>query len=196
MLELVFVIVVIGIISAMVIPRIDRDNMFEATNQLLNHIKYTQHLAMTEDIYDDGNALWFNQRWQVQLNVCGSYTVFSDRDGVAGANRADAAFDPETKNKRLFGDPACVAPANTADYENLNLNNNYNIINIATAGCGGNNIAFDTLGRPYIGTANINGVLQVPCQIVLTDGANAETILIQPETGYACMLDAAGINCI
>ena len=52
MLELVFVIVIIGILAAAIIPRMDRDSIYEASEQLLSHIRYTQHLAMTDNIYD------------------------------------------------------------------------------------------------------------------------------------------------
>ena len=49
MLELVFVIVVSGILAATFIPRFDRDNLQEAADQVISHIRYTQHLAMVDD---------------------------------------------------------------------------------------------------------------------------------------------------
>ncbi|MGD9717776.1 MAG: type II secretion system protein, partial [Sulfurimonadaceae bacterium] len=45
MLELVFVIVVIGILAAVIIPRMDRDNASEAAIELQSQIRYAQHLA-------------------------------------------------------------------------------------------------------------------------------------------------------
>ena len=58
MIELVFVIVVIGIITAVMLPRIDRDNVYEAAQQLISHIKYTQHLAMMDNKFDDTDDEW------------------------------------------------------------------------------------------------------------------------------------------
>ena len=52
MLELVFVIVVAGIIAAVVIPNTKTNPAQEAAIQLLSHIRYTQHLAMVDDKYD------------------------------------------------------------------------------------------------------------------------------------------------
>lgn len=49
MIELVFVIVIVGIISVMIAPSFDRNNLREAADQLVSHIRYTQHLAMMDN---------------------------------------------------------------------------------------------------------------------------------------------------
>ena len=134
MLELVFVIVVVGILAAMVIPRIDRDNRFEAATQVLNHIKYTQHLAMTEDVYDDTAGVnWYMGRWQIQFYGCGGYAVSKDI-GLNGGNpaRAESASDPQT-GRTLFTDALCTMPANVADYERVNLAGYFDVAGIATS---------------------------------------------------------------
>ena len=200
MLELVFVIVIAGILAAMIIPRLDRDNMFEAANQLLNHIKYTQHLAMTEDVYNDTNVNWFQDRWGIDLYNCGGYSVYSDknRDGIADQN--ESAIDPQSKNV-LQTTNACVE--NAGSFEKVVLSNHYNIVSITSNNPGGcvfvgtdAIIKFDNLGRPYSANA-INGVMKLNCEITLTGASGAtEIIRIHPETGYACMLDVAGVNCI
>ena len=211
MLELVFVIVVIGIISAMVIPRMDRDSIFEAANQVVKHIKYTQHLAMTEDVYDADTPTWWRRRWEIQLYRCGGYAIHSDADlnNSPTAAQNEAAFDPESKNKRIFVTGTCVSNfvgtvlSPGGDYDRANLAAEYDISpatggGLAFAGCGAGlsaQISFDNLGRPY-SSNGINALLQTPCNIVLTDGsANTVTVQIQPETGYACILNAGG-NCI
>ena len=199
MLELVFVIVVIGIISAMVIPRMDRDSLFEATNQTLNHIKYTQHLAMTQDVYSDTDNAWFMRRWQMQFYACGGYVIHSDSNPVLGVAPgapalADAAIDPQT-GKRLFTTNTCQE--DPAYYDKISLEQNFGITNITlSATCGGSDIAFDTLGRPYSNISAVNGVLKQDCDIRLTSASGNEIIRIHPETGYACMLNAAGTDCI
>jgi len=191
MLELIFVIVIIGIMAALVIPRMDRDVRMEATNQLLTHIKYTQHLAMTEDVYSDVVANWFLARWTIQLYACGGYVVYTDTNLGGGANRAEAALEPQSR-KSLFIDNLCTMPMPVTDYEKVNLAGYFDVTNISTIGCGvapGLSIAFDTLGRPY-SSATINGVLQQNCEITLTFNSGLpEIIRIHPETGYACILD-------
>ena len=194
MLELVFVIVVIGIIAAMVIPRMDRDSLYEATNQTLNHIKYTQHLAMTQDMYSDTDPNWFLQRWQMQFYACGGYVVYSDTNQGGGPDIIEAAVDPQTR-KPLFTTNVCAE--NPAYYDRISLMNSYGITGITTSTpCGGQDIAFDTLGRPYSNTNAVNGVLKQNCDITITSSTGSEIIRIHPETGYACILNAAGTACI
>lgn len=201
LIELVFVIVVIGILSAMIIPRLERDSIFEATTQVLNHIKYTQHLAMTEDVYNDQINNWFLSRWKIQFFSCGGYTVYSDQNRLGGAPaQSDAAIDPQTK-KFLFTTGLCTE--NAQSYEKVVLSTYYDIVGNAgtsaftlSAGCPAQFISFDTLGRPY-GTNTINGVLKQNCEIILTSGTGrSETIRIHPETGYACILNTASNSCI
>lgn len=62
MIELVFVIVVIGILAAVIIPNTRTNPLQEAAIQLLSHIKYTQHLAMTDDTYDENDPNWYKKR--------------------------------------------------------------------------------------------------------------------------------------
>ena len=194
MLELVFVIVVIGIISALVIPRMDRDTLFEATNQTLNHIKYTQHLAMTQDVYSDTDPNWFLERWKLQFYSCGGYVVYSDTNHGGGPDRNESALDPQT-GKRLFTTNVCAE--NPLDYDKISLEKNFGITNIGfNVACGGQDVAFDILGRPY-GANTLNGVLKQNCDITLTSSTgDNEIIRIHPETGYACILNAAGNACI
>ncbi|MCF6310454.1 MAG: type II secretion system GspH family protein, partial [Sulfurimonas sp.] len=52
MLELVMVIVVIGILAAVMLPRVASDRLAEAATQVISHIRYTQHLAMVDDQFD------------------------------------------------------------------------------------------------------------------------------------------------
>lgn len=102
MLELIFVVVVAGILAATIVPRFNRDNLQEAADQVISHIRYTQHLAMVDDKFlSDKNIsrfsntiksqkellYWYKGRWQIYFfNVSGetppnsftSYTIFSD----------------------------------------------------------------------------------------------------------------------
>ena len=84
MIELVFVIAIVGILSAVLTPNFQRDTLMEAANQLVSHIRYTQHLAMMDNKFDPKSEFWFKDRWQMQFveNVNGdkfwSYTIYCD----------------------------------------------------------------------------------------------------------------------
>ena len=45
MIELVFVIVIAGILSAMIASSFDGNNLRQAADQIVSHIRYTQHLG-------------------------------------------------------------------------------------------------------------------------------------------------------
>ena len=96
MLELVFVIIIIGILSVTISPNFQRDSLQEAANQLVSHIRYTQHLAMMDNKFDNNDATWFKERWQLRFsrsmnseNVW-AYTIFSDSSNHdQGVNTGD-----------------------------------------------------------------------------------------------------------
>ena len=56
MLELVFVIVIVGILSYFVSSSFQRNPLREAADQVVSHIRYTQHLAMIDDKFDPNDA--------------------------------------------------------------------------------------------------------------------------------------------
>lgn len=175
MLELVFVIVVVGILAAALIPRMDRDTLYEATEQLLSHIKYTQHLALVDNVYDANNANWFQERWRITFDDANDqYAVSRGLPAVV----SDYAKDPLNKKPMngMLGDN---------DYD---LNDKYSV----SVGVGGatTRIAFDHLGRPYVFTATdpmtpTQYLLTANFDINVSDGTETATIRLRPETGYA-----------
>lgn len=161
MLELVFVIVVIGILAAAIIPSTRTNPAQEAAIQLLSHIRYTQHLAMIDDKYDAANPTWFQERWQIAFTG-NTYSILSN--GVP-------AIDPSNS----------AAPLQTID-----LNSDYSVTVVSA--CGANPIfSFDHLGRPLYGalTSTYGELMTANCRLTLNSGAESVTIDIIPETGYA-----------
>lgn len=166
MIELIMIIVVVGILAVAVIPRVDRDTLVEATNQVASHVRYTQHLAMLDNKYDPRDSNWYRNRWKITFNN-NSYSITS-----GGTN----AKNPQAPGKDL----------NPTESPELNLGAKYGITNIIST-CG-NNIIFDEIGRPYFdfsGEVGVNGLLQNDCNITISDGGNKNGIItIYKETGY------------
>jgi len=175
MLELVFVIVVIGIISAVAFPRMSDNNLRTAADQVVSHIRYTQHLAMQDDKFSPNDAEWFKGRWAIRFyenlsftnttcpvenfNGIWAYTIFSDNPGYTGnPNLSEMARDPENPSQFLsggFNNTLCVNNSDNApDAQStlgLRLNEKYGITNITFGGgCRSTvrYINFDYLGRP------------------------------------------------
>ena len=197
MLELILVIVIVGILSFALVNGWERNTLREAADQLVNHIRYTQHLAMQEDKFDPAatpaNQPWFASNWQIWVRVFGGdlyYEVFSDQDKNTNSDATEEAIDP-LSGTRLGNS---IAGVGLPDNRNLRLTEKYGIINVAfspncAVGAGGK-VAFDSLGRPhgnvsYAAAAPYAFHLNAACNIILTDNqARAVTITVQPETGY------------
>lgn len=165
MLELVFVIVVMGILAAAIIPSTRTNPAQEAAIQLLSHIRYTQHLAMVNDKYDASNANWFQNRWQIRFNA-DSYSIVSD-------NNTNFATNPSNTGSNL---------------QNVNLNSKYSVTLSHKGSCGANAIiSFDHLGRPLVGAlvSTYGQLMTAPCQITLSSGSESVTVNIAEETGYS-----------
>lgn len=212
MLELVFVIVIIGILAAVIIPSTKTNPLQEAAIQLVSHIRYTQHLAMVDDKFDSNNLTWFKGRWQIKFsNTDGSdnrwaYAIFSDTGAYNGwPNVGETAVNPLNSSKRLTGGYSTGSIAyNDADATNkLNIGHAFSITDIdMTGGCliaddGKKRISFDNLGRPIAGPLHYSGMtspykdivlIQSRCNVILKNSEGNITIAIEPITGYTHIL--------
>jgi len=208
MLELVFVIVVIGILAAAVMNRDGSNPLREAAVQVISHIRYTQHLAMVDDRFDP-SVNWYRERWQIKFNnTVGSddewaYTIYSDsinRDGVPNVN--EIADNPLNNEKKLTGgySTGTIAYDDSDATNELNLGHKYSVTDVDFSdGCDSNDdqmwLSFDHLGRPLYRGAHLldsayedggtNRLIVQTCNIVLTSSDGNITIAIEPETGYA-----------
>jgi len=175
LLELIFVIVVVGILAAVIIPNTRANPLQEAAVQLVSHIRYTQHLALMDDKFDANEPLWFRNRWQLAFSTAGgtnSYMIFADSpaaiggayDGNPGANSTytdvEVARNPAKNNKYLIG-VAFGSFDNSATQKlskELDIGTKYGIGNFTVNGGGtgsnANRILFDHLGRPYRGNTS------------------------------------------
>ena len=209
LLELVFVIVVIGILAAVIIPKTKTNPVEEAAIQLVSHIRYTQHLAMMDDKFNVDNK-WYEERWQIRFTLGSegsdgkiAYAIFSDFNGAHSTHPElnELAKDPLTGLAITGGVTNAVKYTDEGVYSKANLGVTYNIDSITfSPPCqyyGSMRIAFDHLGRPIKGnigsttvTSNIDTLKYITqrCEISLHSGSESETIAVEPETGYAHIL--------
>lgn len=182
MLELVFVIVVIGILAAAILPRMDRDVLYEASEKLQAHIKYAQHLAMTDNVYDDSEQNWFYERWKIDLSNPSQYAISKGDSGGSFFGTNTIAEDPLTRQ-----------PMNGAVNDEYDLDSKFNVTFASTDGTTADGVlSFDHLGRPhYIASGGgepasaVADVMTNDLQITLTDAnGDTATITVTAETGY------------
>ena len=167
LLEFTFVIVVIGILSAIFIPKFSQNKLSQAANQVASHIRYTQHLALIEDKYDVNDPFWFLERWTIRFKKDlvystlppngtysnkWSYTIYSDKSHDGNPNTSEMAMNPLNNNQYLSGGYNNTLHLNNNQSMNeLRLGEKYNINDIVfSGGCRSNvlYINFDHLGRP------------------------------------------------
>ena len=201
MLELIFVIIVIGILTAIILPSTRRNPLQEAAIQLQSHIRYVQHLALIDDKYDASDVQWEKGRWQIvfSTNANGfsdnqyAYTIFSDSNSYGGsASFGEVAKNPENSKQIMSGGYASgtmdITDPSFLGMKKLNLGLSYGVTSLNLNGCNGVHLTFDYLGRPLDGThtssTSSHALLTSDCNITLSDGSDTVTITIKPETGY------------
>ena len=199
MIELVFVIIVIGILAALALPRMDRDLKQQAADSILSDIRYTQHLALSDYKHSDANASWQRSFWTIGFrcnNSSGfSEYVGSDADRGGGIGDSEAAIDP-TNGKIMNGDTTCSNTIDTDTSDRIFLGNKFGVTSInSTGGCNTiQYIGFDHLGRPHVGytgstTPDYGSYMTSACTFTFTMSDNDTfAITIEPETGYASIV--------
>jgi len=225
-IELVFVLVVIGILAAAIIPRMKTNPVKEAAIQLLHHIRYTQHLAMVDDKYNTSGGDWFKKRWQIvfinssKANNNYAYTIFSDSSGdsTGDPNVEEIAKNPLNPLQLMTGGSSGGEARLGYNHKKfpgmkkLNIGMSYGITDMKfSSSCSvhrSKRIAFDFMGRPLKGKLGgasgggntqayeSNNIIQENCIITLTNGEESVSLKITPQTGYTCILNKDGIGCI
>ena len=213
MIELVFVIVVLGILASLAMGRMDRDLRQEAASTILSHIRLTQQLALRDNKHRSDNDLrWQNGYWEWRYTLCGSgdiyYQIKSDGSNGTlggGANQQnEAAIDP-ISGKYIFLPTTYCTNRNKGsnNSENVAVTEKYGISKIErSGGCasGGTRryIAFDYLGRPHHGRngynqPNFTNIMTTDCNLTFTlstDQDNNGTmdsfiITVKSESGHS-----------
>ncbi|KFL32962.1 MULTISPECIES: prepilin-type N-terminal cleavage/methylation domain-containing protein [unclassified Sulfurospirillum] len=208
MLELVFVIVVVGILSYFAASGFQRNPLREAADQVVSHIRYTQHLAMQDDKFNPNETQWFMRRWAIRFqqnvvfggvanNNVWAYTIFSDIPNFAGhhPDLTGMALDPQNPNQFLSGGyDNTLNISDARAMQSLQLGMHYGIANVAFGGgCRADTmfIHFDYLGRPMNSfppaasthayqppAAGWHYLLTNQCQITLTDASGNTSVII------------------
>lgn len=208
LLELVIVIVVIAIIAIIAIPRFTRDNIQEAADQILSHIRYTQQLAMNDNKFDTSDPTWFKTRWTIEFTKnantgkcyvrgneenCLSYQVYTDKTKSGNLNSQNqVAKDPLNPKKYLSAGWSGISNNDIKNInESLNIQKSFGVTAVSfSKECGQNRnqgISFDELGRPMrkvsttSGGGSINATdrfFKEDCAITLTDIGGASITII------------------
>ena len=179
LIEIIFVVVIIGILSAIIAPRVKRATLDEAAQQIASHIRYTQHLALQDDKFDASDQNWSQKRWQIffanttatasggsNTQQMWTYTIFSDINKDKSPQNPEVAKNPQNPyNSIMTGGYGGNIPyflannkVNPKIMKNMNLTKKYDITTITfSGGCINNHkrISFDYSGRPLFDTPTL-----------------------------------------
>jgi len=193
MIELVFVIVVLGILASLAMGRMERDLRQEAAETILSHIRLAQQLALKDNKHrSDNNAEWQKAYWRFEYADCSDatnydgtdslfYRVGSDSDRGGNINKTESAINP-INGKYLYTFHTCNNLQADETPEVL-ISKEFGVKNIVMDtrnGCGissgssiAKHIAFDYFGRPHRGisgysTSEFQKLMVEDCNITFT----------------------------
>ena len=208
MIELVFVIVILGILASVAMGRMERDLKQEASSTILSHIRLAQQLALNDNKHrSDNDSKWQTAYWRFEYEKCDGvdryiYRVGSDADLSGGINKVESAIDP-INGKYIWADGACNSFDDLSSNESRDvyLYGRFGVEHVAhstTSGsCTSQNIGFDFLGRPHTGiasykdnnSANFQKLMTEDCILTFSMSNGEEfKIKIEAETGHSFII--------
>lgn len=149
LVELIFVIVVVGILAFALWPTKQPTQALEAARQIVAHIRYTQHLALNDDKFathtDTGGTSsiakdWYKRLWRITFSDtqadknCNSvgwrYAVYQNiagnlSDSGQPNGEIEAAMNPAEPGKKLSG---CYPGAHQNTTSSMDLTKTYGIL--------------------------------------------------------------------
>ncbi len=197
MLELVMVIVVLGILASLAMPRMERDLRQEVADNVLSAIRYTQHLALMDNKTDPNNGTWQSAYWHLRFGSYDGkiayYTISTNIDGDNNVDKLETAIDP-TNGKYMYHRAGDDSLDETDESPSIFIYKQFGVDSVLFGGgcAGGQLIAFDHLGRPHVGvysaTNDFGSYMANDCTFTLSfeDSSIADvSITIASETGHA-----------
>ena len=168
LLELVFVIVIAGILAFVLIPKSSDTKLLESANQLISHIRYAQQLALNNDQFDPNDENWYKKMWRIEFENNGTYKVWRGNEAKSNKIAPDPA-NPGQKLKDVQLKRGIIAK--------------------------GSKVIFDELGRVYseqAATKSYEHKIDQNTTIKLCKGSASSDctgkehikLSIEPETGY------------
>ena len=206
MIELVLVIVVIGILASLAIPRMERDVRQEAAANIAAALRYAKHMALVDNVMPlDRDPHWQRAFWRFGFEGCSDnglfYYVASDKDLGGDIDGNETISDPSNGLPMMGSNSLpCENKANNGASPNIFVSKLYGIKDpngVKFTNCGASDatyVGFDHMGRPHGSFAGNSGsstpdystILNSDCIITLhfSDSALKDVnITVEKRTG-------------
>ncbi len=192
LLELIFVIVLIAIISSTIISKTEISKLQIATDKIVLYLNYTRYIAFVDSKFDIDDVEWERKRWTLKFQNCSDtnngmyYIVYSDMSGGTAAFKKDECMKDPLSLKYLYSGYDCKPSSNES--KNILLTKEFGVHKVEVS-CNTTStigqISFGADGKIYsqLGT-NIKEIDE-QCLLKLYDiNDDYTTIAIEPKTGY------------
>ena len=208
MIEMIMVMVVIGILAAVAIPRLDRDIRQEAADNIISAIRHTRLMALTDDVTDPRNNKWQQKFWRIYFGTCNGkafYAVGTDDSTDSSTNArvdiTESSIDPANGKYLWAHDGAtCEGSHNLKDLSpSIFIGKKYGVtLDNPSGGCSNKYIGFDHMGRPYNSafpastTPDYSGTITSDCNLTFkfsNSSIDDVSIIIEKQTGHAYIDD-------
>lgn len=199
MLEVIFVVVIVGILAFTITPKLINNNkIHEASSQILSHIKYTQQLALEDELFDPNEKDWYKKRWSIQFRSCADgdgmfYKVYSNRNKDSNYGSPDESAKDPLNGRSLYNNGQCEQKQEDSS-PNVLISQRFGLVAFGTdlnSTCSlKKTLTFDRLGRLHTGTKSsvyepYEQLVHTDCNITFKDKSNNSfTITILKESGY------------
>ena len=192
LLEFIFAIALIGIISSFFIYKNIDNSLDVATKRLILYLKYTRQQALIDDKFDKDDPLWFRKRYSFRLRRCSGegiyYTIHSDSNKNGYISKDETLKDP-LSNKYIYSSNTCEKVSSNSKYVLLTKEFGIQKVDMScndTSSLG--MIVFGSEGKIYSkfdATDAREFEITSTCTITLYDKSNNfKTIRIEANTGY------------
>jgi type II secretory pathway pseudopilin PulG len=199
LIESMFIIVIISILFSLAIPYFKQDKKQEAAMHILSYIRYTQYLALIDNMHEHNSTTWQRKFWKIMFAKCKNGDAFfrigSDTNmrSTSTFKKIEAAIDTSNgKPLYMSNNAKCT---NTSVSSHIFIGKNFGVRvhpGRARSGCARKkHIGFDHLGRPHVSFStsklpNYASYMKKACIFTFTmpDDSNF-SISILPQTGYA-----------
>ena len=192
LLELIFVIVIVAIISSQIIPKSTISKLNLAVDKIILNLNYTRYIAHIDNKYDIEDDQWKKKLWTLKFQRCSSsvgglyYVIYSDESGgTAHFKKSETLKDPLSL-KYLYSTSSCINSYDTSKY--ILLTKEYGVTKVEVS-CNTTDaigqISFGYDGRIYSQLGSNPKEILNRCEIKLYDiTGDFRTITIEPKTGY------------
>ncbi len=121
LIELIFVIVLLSILSSFFIPKKINNDLVYASKTILLYLKQVRYKALIDDKYNLNNKLWHKQRWTLKFFRCKKsigglyYVIYSDTNNTGHPNQNESLKDA-LSSKYIYSSNYCKANNKNSKY--------------------------------------------------------------------------------